>query len=242
MNSRPKAQTWKVLGLFLASLAMVSSPVQGNRHKNSKKHVEGSLSKKAVKHFQRAGQYLDQKRFDNAIREYREALKLEPGEAYWHSALAGALEQKGDHEEALAELHVARQLAPDDPDLTLPEKSSPGEPTAGYPAATDLAERSTAEAAVYVPGKHVTSPVPIYKPDPSYSERARYAKYSAIVVLWIVVDPHGVVTDIRVLQPAGLGLDEIAIKTVRTWKFKPGMRDGVPVAVRVTVSISFHIR
>jgi TonB family protein len=93
----------------------------------------------------------------------------------------------------------------------------------------------------YSVGGNVTAPIPIYKPEPPYSEEARKAKYQGTVVLYIIVDVQGNVTDARVVKPLGLGLDEKALDTVRTWKFKPGMRNGVPVAVRVMVEVSFRL-
>jgi TonB family protein len=93
----------------------------------------------------------------------------------------------------------------------------------------------------YSVGGGVTAPIPIFKPDPPYSEEARKAKYQGTVVLMIVVDAQGNVTDVRVAKPLGLGLDEKAVETVRTWKFKPGMRQGNPVPVRVMVEVSFRL-
>ena len=94
---------------------------------------------------------------------------------------------------------------------------------------------------VYSVGGGVSEPIPIYKPDPAYSEEARKAKYQGTVVLWIIVDASGAVTDCRVVKPLGLGLDEKAVETVRTWKFKPAMRNGTPVPVRVMVEVSFRL-
>jgi len=93
----------------------------------------------------------------------------------------------------------------------------------------------------YSVGGSVTAPIPIYKPEPPYSEEARKAKYQGTVVLYIIVDAQGNVTDARVVKPLGLGLDEKALDTVRTWKFKAGMRNGIPVAVRVMVEVSFRL-
>jgi TonB family protein len=94
---------------------------------------------------------------------------------------------------------------------------------------------------VYSVGGGVSEPIPIYKPDPAYSEEARKAKYQGTVVLWIVVDASGAVTDCRVVKPLGLGLDEKAVETVKTWKFKPAQRNGTPVPVRVMVEVSFRL-
>ena len=44
---------------------------------------------------------------------------------------------------------------------------------------------------VYSVGGGVSEPIPIFKPDPAYSEEARKAKYQGTVVLWIVVDAAG---------------------------------------------------
>jgi periplasmic protein TonB len=93
----------------------------------------------------------------------------------------------------------------------------------------------------YDVGGNVMAPVPIYDPDPPYSEEARKAKYSGTVSLIIIVDAAGNVTDAQVIKPAGLGLDEKALETVRTWKFKPAMRNGVPVRVRCSVEVSFRL-
>jgi TonB family protein len=94
---------------------------------------------------------------------------------------------------------------------------------------------------IYSVGGNVTAPIPIYKPEPPYSEEARKAKYQGTVVLWIIVDAHGNVTDLRVVKPLGLGLDDKAVETVRTWKFKPAMRNNIPVPVRVGVEVSFRL-
>ncbi len=90
-------------------------------------------------------------------------------------------------------------------------------------------------------GGNVSAPIALYKPEPPYSEEARKAKYQGTVVLWIVVDAQGNVTDVRVVKPLGLGLDEKAVETVHTWKFKPAMRNGTAVTVRVSVEITFRL-
>ncbi len=90
-------------------------------------------------------------------------------------------------------------------------------------------------------GGNVSAPVPIYNPTPAYSEEARKAKYQAVVVLWIAVDANGNVSDPRVVRPAGMGLDEKAMETVKTWKFKPAMRSGVPVKVQIEVEVTFRL-
>lgn len=94
---------------------------------------------------------------------------------------------------------------------------------------------------IYSVGGGVSEPVAIYSPDPPYTEQAREAKFQGDVVLSIVVLADGSVADVQVVKPLGLGLDQSAVKAVRSWKFKPGMRNGVPVAVRVMIDVTFHL-
>lgn len=94
---------------------------------------------------------------------------------------------------------------------------------------------------VFRVGGGVTAPQVLDKVEPEYSEEARKAKYSGTVLLQLVVDEKGRVQDVRVVRSLGLGLDEKAIEAVNKWKFKPGMRNGIPVAVRATVEVSFHL-
>ena len=94
---------------------------------------------------------------------------------------------------------------------------------------------------VFSVGDGVSEPIPIYSPDPSYSDEARKAKFQGTVLLWIIVDAQGVVRDLRVVKHLGLGLDEEAQKTVSTWKFKPALRHGLPVPVQVQVEVAFRL-
>jgi protein TonB len=48
-------------------------------------------------------------------------------------------------------------------------------------------------------------------------------------------------TDIKITRPLGSGLDEKAVEAVRQWRFKPGTKDGSPVAVRINVEINFNL-
>jgi len=90
-------------------------------------------------------------------------------------------------------------------------------------------------------GNGVSAPIPIYSPDPNYSEEARKANFGGFVLLWIVVDAQGNVRNVQVAKHLGMGLDEEAVKTVSTWRFKPALRQGVAVPVQVEVEVSFRL-
>jgi TonB family protein len=95
---------------------------------------------------------------------------------------------------------------------------------------------------VYVPLRDgVSAPVPIYKVEPEYSEEARKAKFQGTVVLEIVVDERGYPTNFKFISTLGLGLDEKAVEAVKQWRFRPGMRNGKPVAVVAKVYVSFRL-
>ncbi|HEV2493966.1 MAG TPA: energy transducer TonB [Terriglobia bacterium] len=88
----------------------------------------------------------------------------------------------------------------------------------------------------------VNPPIPIHTPEPRYTEAARDARYQAVAVFWITVDPQGDVAEVNLVKPVGLGLDDQAAATLKTWKFKPATKNGKPVPVRVMVETSFRLR
>lgn len=94
---------------------------------------------------------------------------------------------------------------------------------------------------VFHAGAGVSSPALLYKVEPEYSEEARKAKYQGVVVLTVIVDPAGRVTNARVVRSLGLGLDEKAIEAVKKWKFRPGYKDGRPVPVSAEIEVSFRL-
>ena len=81
----------------------------------------------------------------------------------------------------------------------------------------------------------------VFKVEPEYSEEARKAKFQGTVVLQLVVDRHGLPGQIRILRPLGLGLDQKAMEAVAKWRFKPGMKDGKPVAVIAVIEVNFRL-
>ena len=94
---------------------------------------------------------------------------------------------------------------------------------------------------IYSVGGGVSFPELIYGPDPPYSEAARKAKFKGTVVLVITVQPDGTVSNPRVMKPLGLGLDENAVRTVLTWKFRPAMKGNTAVPVLISVEVNFNL-
>ena len=93
---------------------------------------------------------------------------------------------------------------------------------------------------VYRSGNGVSGPRVIEKTDPEYSEEARLAQLWGTIPLRVIVDAAGLIREVKVTKPIGLGLDEKAIDAVSKWRFEPGMKDGQAVAVIVAVEVNFR--
>jgi len=94
---------------------------------------------------------------------------------------------------------------------------------------------------VYQVGGGVSAPRVIYSPEPEFSDEARKAKYQGTVVLSAVVGTDGRTYEIHVRRALGMGLDEKAIQAIQQWKFEPGRKDGIPVAVLINVEVNFRL-
>ncbi len=89
-------------------------------------------------------------------------------------------------------------------------------------------------------GNGVSAPVALYKPQPAYTDKARDAGVAGEVRLSCVIGEDGVPTAITVRKSLEASLDKSAMDTVSQWRFKPGMKDGKPVAVQVLIDVSFR--
>ena len=87
----------------------------------------------------------------------------------------------------------------------------------------------------------VTAPKPVYTPEPEFSDFARKFGKQGTLVLTVIIDKTGAVVQPKIFRPVGFGLDEQAITRVRSWKFKPAMRDGKPVAVEMALEVTFNL-
>ena len=91
------------------------------------------------------------------------------------------------------------------------------------------------------PGDGTRPPALLAARNPTYTEEARQNKVSGDVVIALTVDEHGLPQDVRVKRGLGSGLDEKAVEAVRQYKFRPAMRDGVPVATHLLINVNFKI-
>jgi len=94
---------------------------------------------------------------------------------------------------------------------------------------------------VFRVGGGVLAPKPLSTPDPQYTDQARKAKVEGTCILAMIVGPDGKPHDIRVQRGIGMGLDQKAIEAVQQWRFDPATKDGRPVAVQISVEVSFRL-
>ncbi|HZI56704.1 MAG TPA: energy transducer TonB [Verrucomicrobiae bacterium] len=87
----------------------------------------------------------------------------------------------------------------------------------------------------------VKAPNPTYTPEPDFSEEARRAKFQGVVILSIIVDETGNVSQVKLERPLGRGLDDNAMQRVKTWRFDPARLNGEPVAVEMKIEVSFNL-
>lgn len=250
---------------MLLALAFVTAPSIAQQRPLTKTQVDdlvaGGLDSqqiaKAVRErgldFQATDEYLSTLRTKGATQALIDALRATTPTPLGKTAIVHLL-AAGTSDEAITDMVKRRGLAftASDQDLDTLRIAGAGplllkavrEPAFVLPSIASPTRQSDAPATpggTYDVGGNVTAPIPIYSPDPGYSEEAREAKYSGMAVVVAIVDAQGDVVDAQILKRVGLGLDEKAIETVRQWKFKPALRNGTPVKVRVNIEVTFRL-
>jgi protein TonB len=94
------------------------------------------------------------------------------------------------------------------------------------------------------PKTNQTMPRVVSEVKPDYTPEAKQQRIQGIVELSVVVKDDGTVGDVKVTRSLDdkYGLDEQAVTAMKKWRFKPGTKDGKPVAVEVTVEMAFKLR
>jgi TonB family protein len=95
---------------------------------------------------------------------------------------------------------------------------------------------------------NVTLPSSIHTPAPAPEQKATGATsigtnekvVEGVVILNIVVDREGNVTKVKVVRSLTPDMDRKAVEGVKTWKFNPSRKNGVPVAVEMNIEVAIH--
>ena len=103
----------------------------------------------------------------------------------------------------------------------------------------------TASGAVHARGSsqelaRETMPVVLSEVKPDYTPEAKKQGIQGIVESSVVVRDDGAVGEVKVTRSLDdkYGLDEQAVIAMKKWRFRPGTKDGKPVAEQVTVEVS----
>lgn len=89
-------------------------------------------------------------------------------------------------------------------------------------------------------GGNVKLPPKTKNVEPIWPPAAQQARVQGVVILEILIDEAGKVTNGRVLRSIPL-LDQAAIDAVRQWEFEPTVLDGTPVPVILTATVQFRM-
>lgn len=82
-------------------------------------------------------------------------------------------------------------------------------------------------------------PTILYREKAQYTEEARQNRIEGTVVLSVVFNMNGFITNIQVVRGLPDGLTEKAIEAAKKIKFKPAVNNGSPVSVRGSLQFSF---
>jgi protein TonB len=132
-------------------------------------------------------------------------------------------------------LSSARQGRPLHQASTAPDAVKPEQPV--------KSEQPWPPAGVFRPGGDVAEPQLIKGAKPNYTADAMKAKVEGSVFMEAVVLTDGTVGEVRVVRSLDkkLGLDDLAVTTVKDWRFTPGTKNGIAVPVVVEVQMSFTL-
>jgi TonB family protein len=75
---------------------------------------------------------------------------------------------------------------------------------------------------------------------PEYPPAAMSVGIKGVVILSLTVTADGDVTNVRVLK-GNAALNDAAIQAVSQWKYTPGLRDGTPAPIPMTITVRFDI-
>jgi periplasmic protein TonB len=103
---------------------------------------------------------------------------------------------------------------------------------------------SAQDRTVYTSRDGVTLPSVVRQVKPEYTKSGLDQRIQGSVVLSSVILADGTVSDVRIersLDEAS-GLDQAAVDAMKQWQFKPGTKDGQPVAVKIQCELTFTLK
>ena len=87
----------------------------------------------------------------------------------------------------------------------------------------------------------VTPPVVLKVVHTIYSDKAREEKVQGVCLIWLIVDANGMPQNLRVWKSVEPSLDQNALNAVSQYRFKPAMKNGLPVPAMISIEVDFHL-
>jgi len=203
---------------------------------------------------------LQLKQPESAIGLAQRAVSLEPAQSSYRLLLARVLAQMSKRQEALNAAQDGMELARTDQErraaqtlLDSLSRTGPSGGVVGGVAGGVVGGIGSGAVGGAPPPPPAPPPAPVrvggdIKPPtrikyvkPIYPPGAQSARVEGVVFIQATIGPTGKIMDAKILKSIPL-LDAAALEAVRQWEFTPTTRNGVPVPVIMTVTVSFTLQ
>jgi protein TonB len=231
VNRRVSWQALQTLGRFRSSAASVR-PVIAQKLESPDRYlraaaIAGLVQLQGSTHPDQVAPILDR------IRENDPDAELRTLAAAYHSALSGA--------RAPGQGAESGGVPPPPPPLpAVPEPPLEPDPRGASTVRKATPAGGMAPPKVLRVGGTIKEPRKIKDVRPVYPDIAYQARVQGYVVLECTIGADGRVSDVKVVRGIPL-LDQAAIDAVSQWVYEPVLMNGVPVAVIMTVTVSFRV-
>ena len=105
------------------------------------------------------------------------------------------------------------------------------------PASAPAANGPVSIASAVIAGNKISGENPVYPA----KARADKDTVDGTCTLSAIINKEGLVTNLRVKKSLRRDYDEASITAVKTWRYKPYLLNGEPVAVQTTISVTYSI-
>jgi TonB family protein len=87
----------------------------------------------------------------------------------------------------------------------------------------------------------IAAPVPTHTSEPDIPQDERRAKFQGACLISVIVDEKGFPHHVRVVRGLNKELNQKAVEAVSNYRFKPGMKGKQPVAVMMSIEVTFKL-
>ncbi|MCA0269323.1 MAG: TonB family protein [Bacteroidetes bacterium] len=122
------------------------------------------------------------------------------------------------------------------PEPFIPNQSSPPDPI--LPPAPSSTEKTPPPDVIEID----VAPVRISSADPAYPSELQRKGIEGRVIARAWIGEDGVVHDVQILRSDHPMFNESTIDALRSWRFRPALKQGQPVAIWLTIPVRFRLR